>query len=112
MKAATRRRTRRVSDRPTETSADRPPCCNGNEGTSLNHLIPETLHLHNKAHDIHVLIETGCLQVNIFSSKIAALLAKDEGPTYGTNIVLTAGLGGQSYGVITRDYKRDGDVNE
>jgi len=103
VKAATRRRTRRVSDRPTDTpsatTADCPPCCNGSEVTPLNHLISETLHLHCQAHDIHVLIDTGCLQVNIISAKIAALLAKDGGPTYGTNIVLTAGVGGQSYGV-------------
>jgi len=81
------------------TTADRSPSCTGTEGTPLNHLIPETLHLHSQADDIHVLIETGCLQVNIISSEIASLLAKDGGPTYGTNIVLTAGVGGQSYGV-------------
>ena len=86
----------RPSDRhtggPLATTADRPPCCNGSEGTPLNHLIPATLHLLSQAHDIHVLIDTGCLQVNIISAKIAALLAKDGGLTYGTNIVLTAGV--------------------
>jgi len=99
VKADTQRRTRRVSDRPTDTMADRPPCSNGSEGTPLNHLIPTTLHLYSKAHDIHVLIDTDFLQVNIISAKIAALLVKDGGPTYGTNIVLTAVLRGQSYGV-------------
>ena len=89
-----RRETRRVSE------ADRPSCCNGCEGTSLNHLIPSTLHLYGQAHDIHVLIDMGCLQVHIIiSAKIASFLAKDGGPTYGTNIILTAGVGGQSYGV-------------
>ena len=78
---------------------DRLPCYNGSEGTPLNHQILATLHQHSKAQDIHVLIDTGCLQVKIIGAKIAALLAKDGGPTYGTNIVLTVGVGVQSYGV-------------
>ena len=62
-------------------------------------MIPATLHLHSQAHDIHVLIGTGYLQVSIISAKIAALLAKDGGLTYVTNIVLTAGIVRKSYGV-------------
>ena len=77
----------------------RQPFANGSEEIPFNHLIPATLHLHSQAHNIHVPIDTGCLQVNIISAKIAALLAKDGGPMYGTNIVLTAGVGGQSYGM-------------
>ena len=72
------------------------PCYKGNEDPPLNRLIPATLHLHSQAHDIHVLIDTVCLQVNIINSRIASFLARD-GSTYGTNIVLTAEVGGQSY---------------
>ena len=90
------RRTVGDSGGPTDSSADRPPCCTGNKGPLLSQLLPDTLHLRSQSHNINVLIDTGCLQANIISAKIASLLAKDGGPT---NIVLTEGIDGQSYGV-------------
>jgi len=80
-----RRQTRRVqSDElhagQSKPTSDRPPCCKGN---------PATLHLRNNAHIINVLIDIGCLQAKITNAKIATLLAKDGGQTFGTNIVLT-----------------------
>ena len=82
---------------PARTS-DRPPCCTNNTASIL-HLLPATIHLRNNAHLIHVLIDTGCLQANVISANIAKLLATDGGQIFGTNIVLIAGVGGQSYGV-------------
>ena len=48
-------------------------------------------------HIIHVLIDTGCLQTNIISTRVAALLVHDDGQTYDNDIVLTADVGGRSY---------------
>ena len=72
-------------------TSDRPPCCTNTTAPILHHLLPTTIHLRNNAHLIHVLIDTGCLQANIISAKIAKLLATDGGQIFGTNIVLTAG---------------------
>ena len=83
---------------PAHTS-NRPPCCTNNTAPILHHLLPATIHLRNNAHLIHVLVDTGCLQANIIDANIAKLLATDGGQIFGTNIVLTAGVGGQSYGV-------------
>ena len=47
----------------------------------------------------NILIDAGCLQANIISANIATLLAKDGGQIVGTRILLTAGVGSQSYGV-------------
>jgi len=80
-------------------SSGRLPCCDGHDGSTSPHLIRATLHLRHNAPLIYVLIDTGCLQTNMISAKIAALLAKDGGQTYDTNIVLTSGVGGQSYKV-------------
>ena len=48
---------------------------------------------------IHVLIDTGCLQTNIINTRVADLLNADGGTLYKTDIILTAGVGGRSYGV-------------
>jgi len=92
---------------------DRPPCCTGTEAPILHPVLPATLHLRNNAHTyiMNVLIDNGCLQANIISVNIATLLAKDGGHIFGTNIVLTAGVGGQSYGfqgiMISKDVTID-----
>ena len=79
---------------------NRPPCCAGSlTGSALGTLVPAILQLRLIRPTIHVLIDTGCLQTNIISSSVAALLERDGGSIFETNIVLTAGVGGTSYGV-------------
>jgi hypothetical protein len=77
----------------------RPPCCRKNNGGISESLIPATLRLRNNATVIHVLIDTGCLQTNIINTRVANLLNADGGTLYKTDIILTAGVGGLSYGV-------------
>ena len=48
---------------------------------------------------IRPLIDTVCLQTNIINTRVADMLNKDGGTLYKTDIILTAGVGGQSYGV-------------
>jgi len=79
---------------------NRPPCCTGSlTGSALGTLVPAILRLRLMRPTIHVLINTDCLQTNIISSSVAALLERDGGSIFETNIVLTAGVGGTSYGV-------------
>ena len=77
----------------------RPPCCSKTNGGISEYLIPATLRLRNNATVIHVLIDTGCLQTNIINTRVADLLNADGGTLYKTDIILTAGVGGLSYGV-------------
>ena len=77
----------------------RPPCCTKIDGGISEYLIPATLRLRNNATVIHVLIDTGCLQTNIINTRVADLLNADGGTLYKTDIILTAGVGGRSYGV-------------
>jgi hypothetical protein len=96
---AIRRQTRRVLDSPPALTADSPPkrLTVRLATQALGHLYCTTIHLRNNAHIINVLIDTGCLQANIISANIAKLPATDGSQIFGTNIVLTAGVGGQSY---------------
>jgi len=71
---------------------DLPPCCTRTGAP----ILPATIHLRN---NVHIINDTGCLHANIVSANIAKLLATDGGQNFGINIVLTAGVGGQSYGV-------------
>jgi hypothetical protein len=77
----------------------RPPCCTNKNGGISEYVIPATLRLRNNATIIHVLIDTGCLQTNIINTRVANLLNADGGTLYPTDIILTAGVGGLSYGV-------------
>jgi hypothetical protein len=77
-----------------------PPCCTGNKVMAVqDFLVPAILQTRLIRPTIHVLIDTGCLQTNIVSSRVAALLRQDGGRTYDTNITVTAGVGGKSYDV-------------
>ena len=77
----------------------RPPCCSKTNGGISAYLIPATLRLRNNATVIHVLIDTGCPQTNIINTWVVDLLNGDGGTLYKTDIILTAGVGGLSYGV-------------
>jgi len=57
------------------------------------------LRLHSNSPFSYVQIDAGCLQINLIRAKTAALLANEGDQTYDTNIFLTAGVGGQTYGV-------------
>ena len=70
-----------------------------NTGSSLATLIPVVLQLQLIRPTIYVLIYTGCLQTNIIRTRVAALLGHDGGQTYDTDVFLTAGVGGCSYGI-------------
>jgi hypothetical protein len=61
----------------TETSTDipRPPCCRNCNGPEQ--LVVGVLHLKNNTATINVLIDTGCLQTNVVSARVAALLRQD-----------------------------------
>ena len=88
----------------TATSMDedqRPPCCSHTNGGISEYLIPGTIRLRNNASVIHVLIDTGCLQTNIIYARFALsdLLNADVGTLYKTDIILTTGVRGRSYGV-------------
>ena len=48
---------------------------------------------------IHVLIDTGCLQTNVVSERVARLIRQDDGKMRPANVVLTSGVGGISYAV-------------
>ena len=89
-----------VHDPVPASEENRPPCCAGSlTGLALGTLVPAILQLRLIRPTIHVLIDTGCLQTNIISSSVAALLERDGGSIFETNIVLTVGVGGTSYGV-------------
>ena len=76
---------------------NRPPCCSHCNGGISEYLISATLR--NNATVIHVLIDTGCPQTNVISTRVADLLKADGGSLFKTDIILTAGVGGRSYGV-------------
>ena len=46
-----------------------------------------------------MLIDTGCLQTNVVSERIATLIRQDGGKLRPANLVLTSGVGGVSYAV-------------
>ena len=48
---------------------------------------------------IRPLIDTVCLQTNIINTRVADMLNTDGGTLYKTDIILTAEVGRQSYGV-------------
>ena len=48
---------------------------------------------------IIVLIDPGCLQTNVVSARIAALLRQDGKPMRRANVKLASGVGGITYGV-------------
>ena len=79
---------------------ERPRCYSHTNGGISEHLIPTTLRLRNNASVIHVLIDTGCLQPNIIDNRVGNFLNADGGTLYKTDIILTAGVGGRSYGVM------------
>ena len=67
----------------------RPPCCT-TTGSSLATLTPAVLQLRLFRPFIYALSDTGCLQTNIISTRVATLLGHDGGQTYDTDIVLKA----------------------
>ena len=87
-----------VHDPVSASEDNRPPCCAGSlTGSALGTLVPAILQLRLIRPTINVLIDTGCLQTNIISTRVAALLVHDDGQTYDNDIVLTADVGGRSY---------------
>jgi len=77
-----------------------PPCCARHLRVELRDFnIPATLHLKLRDCPINVLIDTGCLQTNIVSTRIAALLRQDGDMMRAASVTLTSGVGGRSYGV-------------
>ena len=79
---------------------DGPSCCDSSHNASANDaLIPAFLVLPSKNIPINVLIDTGCLQTNVVSERIATLIRQDGGKLRPANLVLTSGVGGVSYAV-------------
>ena len=77
-----------------------PPCCARHLRVDQKAFhIPATLHLKLRDCPINVLIDTGCQQTNIVSTRIAALLRQDGGMMKAASVSLTSGVGGRSYGV-------------
>ena len=75
----------------------KPPCCTNcdrTEGHDL--LIPGQLHLATSLLPIHVLIDTGCMQTNVVSARIAAAIRKEGGEIQKASVTLTSGVGGRS----------------
>ena len=78
----------------------KPPCCvnyNGTEGKEL--LIPGLLHFATSQIPVLVLIDTGCMQTNVVSARVAATIKKAGGVIQKASVTLTSGVVGQSYGV-------------
>jgi len=86
----------------TETSTDnlRPPCCRNCNGPEQ--LIVGVLHLNNNTATINVLIDTGCLQTNVVSVRVAALLRQDGKIMRKAGVQLVSGVGGNDgcHGVV------------
>ena len=64
----------------------------------LTHYCLPTLYCHHNV-PINVLIDTGCIQTNVFSERVAILIRQDGGKLRPANVVLTSGVGGISYPV-------------
>ena len=62
-------------------------------------MIPATLRLRQNVSVIHVLVDNGFLRTNLISILVADLLNADGGTLHKTDIILTVGVGEQSYGV-------------
>ena len=75
----------------------RPPCCSNCHGSEQP--ILGTLHLQNNTAAINVLIDTGCLQTNVVSARVAALLRQDGKILRKAGVQLVSGVGGVTYGV-------------
>jgi len=73
----------------------RPPCCinctncNRTEGHKL--LIRSKLHLATSQIPIHVLIDTGCMQTNVVSARIAAAIREESGEIRKASVTLASG---------------------
>ena len=77
-----------------------PPCFDSTHKTSATDaLLSAFLVLSRENIPIDVLIDTGCLQRNVVSERIATLLRKDGGKLRPANLVLISGVGGVTYSV-------------
>jgi len=73
-----------------------PPCCARHSRVDQKEFhIPATLHLKLRDCPINVLIDTGCLQTNIVSTRIATLLRQDGDMMGEISVSLTSGVGGR-----------------
>ena len=71
-----------------------PPCCDYTHHTlATNPLLSAFLILSNHNVPIHVQIDTGCLQTNVVSERVATLIRQDGGKMRPANVVLTSGSG-------------------
>ena len=94
-----------VTTAPTSTSAvptvdGGPPYCDHTHHTSATDTLLSAFFIlshHNVS--IHVLIDTGCVQTNVVSERVANLIRQDGGKLRPANFVPTIGVGGISYAV-------------
>ena len=84
-----------VSDTTTAvTCVDGGPCCDHTQHTSATDtLLSAFFILSYQSIPIHVLIDTGCIQTNVVSERVANLIRQDSGKLRRANVVLTSGVG-------------------
>ena len=77
-----------------------PPCCARHSRVDQRDFhVPVTLHLKLCDCPVKVLIDIGCIQTNIVSTRIAAMLRRDGNTMRAASVSLTSGVIRRSYGV-------------